>query len=284
MIHRPVSQEGSDCTRPSRQPPAVHTHGSVGVVREGRAVLHLGRAWTVEDGDAFIVPEGILHHRQDELPCRFEGVGVCMSCLPRDRWGPPLRRLSAVVGEGGCPVLRTPPESWSELEQTLRALRTESVSPPWLVDARLGVLTALLQRAAPNCQPQRIEAPVVARALAHIARHALEPLSLVDVAAAVGRAPSDLAARVEAETGHTVGDWIANARMAQARTLLLRGDDTVDGIAGKVGPASASHVHRTPRRLHGLTPGAWRRRHRQQGIGSSGASRGRQARGRLSHT
>lgn len=263
MIHRPVVGAAPCGERPSRQHPAVHTHGSVAVLLEGASTLHMGSAWSIAAGDVFVVPEGRPHYRLDASACRMEGIGVCMSCLPSDRWGPTLRAVFTAVGQGACPVLRPSPADRTELVHSLHQLRTEDAAPPWLVDARLGVLTALLQRASPVAETSAAESPVVAQALEYIARHALEPLSLVDVAAAVGRAPSHLATRVKAETGHTVGEWIADARMAHARALLLRGDDTVDIVAERVGYASASHFHRTFRRLHGLTPGAWRRQHRQ---------------------
>ncbi|MCB9673374.1 MAG: helix-turn-helix transcriptional regulator [Alphaproteobacteria bacterium] len=240
----------------------VHTHASVAVLLTGRGVMHLGSAWTLATGDVFLVPEGAPHYRLDHEPSTYVGVGVCMSCVPDTRWGPALRDLFASVGEGACPVLRPEASDRDELVRTLTLLSEDrGPAEPWLTDARLGVLTALLRRAVRVAAPRPQDSPIVARALDHIARHALEPLSLVDVARAVGRAPSHLATRVKAETGESVGAWIANARMAQARELLLRGDDTVDVVAEKVGYASPSHFHRTFRRMHGVSPAAWRAAH-----------------------
>jgi AraC family transcriptional activator of pobA len=270
VIHRPVV--GERCSGP-REVPVVHTHGSVALLLTGHGVMHMGSAWTVEAGDVFLVPEGAPHLllsgpsrpvRHDHEPSDYLGVGVCMSCLPAAGWGPALRALFVAVGEGACPVLRPDDDDREELARTLRSLQGDpDPGAPWLVDARLGVLTALLRRATPAAAPRPHDSPIVARALDHIARHALEPLSLIDVARAVGRAPSHLATRVKAETGESVGAWIAHARMAHARELLLRGDDTVDVVAEKVGYSSPSHFHRTFRRLHGASPAAWRDEHRR---------------------
>ena len=260
MIHRPVL--GDRCNRPAEQP-VVHTHGSVALLVAGSSVMHMGSAWTVETGDVFLVPEGAPHYRLDHEPSAYTGIGVCMSCLPDAGWGPALRALFVAVGEGACPVLRPSDADRDELVRTLRSLQEEpDAGAPWLVDARLGVLTALLRRATPAAAPRPQDSPIVARALDHIARHALEPLSLVDVARAVGRSPTHLATRVKAETGEPVGAWIAHARMAHARELLLRGDDTIDVIAEKVGYSSPSHFHRTYRRMHGMSPATWREQHR----------------------
>ncbi len=52
--------------------------------------------------------------------------------------------------------------------------------------------------------------------------------------------------------------------MAQARQLLIGSDDTIEWVAGRVGFESAPHFHRTFRRVHGSSPGAWRRQHRER--------------------
>ncbi len=270
MIHRPIIGDRG-CDAPDE--PVVHTHGSIGLLLRGRSVVHMGSAWTLEEGDVLLVPEGAPHYRLGHEPFDHIGVGVCMSCLPAEGWGPVLRGLFAAVGEGACPVLRPGDADREELARTLKHLQNEpELGAPWLTDSRLGVLTAVLRRCTPSAASRPNDSPVVARALDHIARHALEPLSLVDVARAVGRAPSHLATRVKAETGESVGAWIAFARMAQARELLLRGDDTIDVVAERVGYGSPSHFHRTFRRMHGMSPAAWRDEHRRVD-GPSGPSR-----------
>lgn len=261
MIHRPVV--GHACGA-SPAGPVVHTHASVALLRAGRSLLQLAGAWTVQAGDVFIVPEGVPHYRVDQEQSEALGVGLCMSCLPAGAWGPSLRALVVGVAAGACPVLRVDAGDQAELELTLRALHAPpEARAPWLVEARIGVLTAILMRATPVAADRPVGSPLVARALDHIARRALAPLSLIDVARAVGSAPSHLAARVKAETGEPVGAWIVHARMAQARALLLRGDDTVERVAERVGYLSPSHFHRTFRRIHGVAPAAWRSLHRR---------------------
>jgi AraC family transcriptional regulator, transcriptional activator of pobA len=47
-----------------------------------------------------------------------------------------------------------------------------------------------------------------------------KPISLGDVARAVGRNPAYITTNVRRRTGLTVGEWIAERRMAHARMLL----------------------------------------------------------------
>lgn len=264
MTHHAVLPHTS-CDGARQREPVVHTHGSIALLLSGEGVMHMGSTWSLQAGDAFLVPEGAPHYRLDHAPSTYLGLAVCMSCLPEDRWGPPLRSLFAKIGEGGCPVVRPDPVARDELAHVLQALHDERDRPAWVLDARMGVLTALLCRSdAVAADQPPTETPVVARALDWIARNALRQVSLVDVAQAVGRAPSHLATRVKGETGETVGAWITHARMARARELLLRSDDTVDVVAEKVGYRSPSHFHRTFRKVHQLPPARWRDVHRER--------------------
>jgi AraC-like DNA-binding protein len=61
-------------------------------------------------------------------------------------------------------------------------------------------------------------------------------------------------------TGRTVGEWILEYRMAEARRRLRGTDERVDIIAERVGYADVTHFIRQFRRLHRVTPAAWRRR------------------------
>jgi len=101
--------------------------------------------------------------------------------------------------------------------------------------------------------------------LAFVAAHSLKPISLADVAAAVDRTPSHVATAVRDETGLTVGDWLREHRMAEARRRLLETTTSVESIASQVGYSDVTAFVRGFRRAHGMTPRAWRERHRQEG-------------------
>lgn len=245
----------------------VHTHASIVVCIEGTSELWMRTAWQLTPGDVVLIPDGEPHHRLSEHPNTWIGIGVCASCLPIERWGAALRELFDRVRTGGCPVSR--PVQFERMVQDIEMLDDELNAPgpstDMVIDGLFALLTAGLLRASPVAPaPSQSQTPLVAQTLAWIRAHALEPISLSDVAAAVGRAPTHLAARVKSETGHPVGHWILSIRMAVARDLLLRTDDNIDVLAERVGYASASHFHRTFRRIHGVAPDGWRRAHRRR--------------------
>jgi len=49
--------------------------------------------------------------------------------------------------------------------------------------------------------------------------------------------------------------------MAEARTLLLSTDRSVESIATAVGFCDPAHFNRRFRQVHGMPPGRWRHRH-----------------------
>ncbi|MDF5737187.1 MULTISPECIES: helix-turn-helix transcriptional regulator [unclassified Nostoc] len=86
-----------------------------------------------------------------------------------------------------------------------------------------------------------------------------QPISLSDVAMAVGYCAAYLTDLVRRHTGHTVNDWIAVRRMVAARTLLLETDQCVSQIAQIVGYQHEGYFFRQFRQHHGITPQAWRK-------------------------
>lgn len=90
------------------------------------------------------------------------------------------------------------------------------------------------------------------------------PISPRDVARAVGRSPAHLTTTLRRATGLTVGDWIAERRMAEARRLLASTELDLGTIANSIGYSDLDAMARAFRRAHRLTPASWRQAHRGQ--------------------
>jgi len=88
-----------------------------------------------------------------------------------------------------------------------------------------------------------------------------QPITLCDVAGAVGYSRAYLTDLVGSQTGKTVNRWIVERRMAEVRSLLQNTDQSVEQIAQAVGYQNACHFFRQFRQHHGTTPQAWRKAH-----------------------
>jgi AraC-like DNA-binding protein len=265
---------------PSAPPrvPGTHSHDFLALLylEQGQHVLRVdGRDHALAAGDAFVIapgtavtpggPHGDPH--RDLLP------GVWMVFFPADAVDPtaaaslvswrthPL--LSPFVGfpRSGAQRLSVPAADravWlahlTDLHAELRDRRDG------YADAARAHLTLLLVRLG-RLHPRPAEGidPLLAAVLDVIESRYREPISLRDVADAVGLTPGHLTTVVGRRTGRTVAQWIAERRMREARRLLADTELAVVEIASHVGYREAGYFVRRFRAAHGVTPGAWRR-------------------------
>jgi len=158
--------------------------------------------------------------------------------------------------------------------------RNEQELPKVLVD-KLEKQNACLQRFAtqsqeliglPNPQITRVATsqsifptyPQLNEIFNFIEENYHKQIFLDDVAQVVGYSSSYLTQLVRRLTGKTVYNWIVERRMVEARSLLLKTNQTVDQIANTVGYKDASHFFKQFRQLHKTTPHVWRKLHQSQ--------------------
>ena len=97
----------------------------------------------------------------------------------------------------------------------------------------------------------------------YIATHYAEALALDDLAALVGTSPSNFRRQFARTFGISPGRYITIIRLNAARKLLETTDKLVSEIATEVGFFDQSHLTKLFKRERGVTPGEYRRRHRQ---------------------
>jgi len=102
-----------------------------------------------------------------------------------------------------------------------------------------------------------------------IEAHYHQPISLNDVAQAVGYSPAYLTNLVQTHTGRTVKQWIIERRMAQARRLLTDTDQSIRAISEVSGYGDAGYFTRQFRQFNGVSPQLWR----QQSVAKTTKSR-----------
>ena len=106
-------------------------------------------------------------------------------------------------------------------------------------------------------EPRASQAIREARELIRARFH--EPLSLSDVASAVGRNAVYVATEFRRAYGETVGDCIRRERVSEAARLLGGSDLPLADVAYACGFATQSHFTRTFREATGTTPAQYRR-------------------------
>jgi AraC-like DNA-binding protein len=254
---------------PERQGLATHSYAVIVLVTRGQSKVRHAGPQVLSAGDVHLIPPGDPHgaaHFED-----VEGWALAFhpEAFPSDEgWGSerglklgPLLRVRS-----GChPVLKPSAAQRKRLEGWMKLLEEELLQEErGQQEACMALLRLILVEldriATPPLVPDPPGLSLARQALTHIEAHCLEPLSLASVARALKRSSPHVASVVRQETGRSVGEWILEYRMAEARRRLRGTDERVDIIAERVGYADATHFIRLFRRLHGLTPAAWRRR------------------------
>jgi AraC family transcriptional activator of pobA len=239
----------------------THSYAAVAFYTGGQARMEQRGRWTLEPGDVLIVPAGEPHRLVESARQEFWGLGFCVPCFAAEDAGRLLEPFERVRA-GGSAVVRIPAERQAFLESLFVELAAasdpESSAPHAVQRSLLTLVLNEVQRAARWDADPSGPKNVVAESLGFIERNCLRPLTLKDVAQAVGRSPAYVTTALTKATGRSAVEWIIAGRMAEARRLLLHSDERIDAVAERVGYADPTHFIRMFQRAHGATPAAWR--------------------------
>lgn len=245
--------------RPARAT-VTHAYAAVAFCTAGRCdTEHHGR-FHVEAGDVLLVPAGTPHRSLHADGYACWGLGFAPASFAGDDAVllAPFDRVRA----GASPVVGIPAARRPFLEGLFHELRDAVANARGAPHVQRSLLTLIMHEVgrASRLPPDDgvMAGDTVAASLAVIERRCLGPLTLREVAAAIGRSPSYVTTALRRATGRGANAWITAGRMAEARRLLLHSHEPVDVIGGRVGYADTTHFIRTFRREHGATPAAWR--------------------------
>jgi AraC-like DNA-binding protein len=122
---------------------------------------------------------------------------------------------------------------------------------------RVLVAAARLAPAAPGAPD-----PLIERVFEEIEATFREPVSVGDVARALGYTPGHLTTVVRERTGRPLLEWITERRMTEVRRMLRETDLPLGVVAARTGLRDATYLVRRFRDRYGITPQRWRRSQR----------------------
>ncbi len=99
----------------------------------------------------------------------------------------------------------------------------------------------------------------IAKVFQFIETNYQQPITLTNVAQAVGYSPAYLTDMMRRQTGKSIHPWIVERRMKAACFLLANSDQSVEQIAQSVGYRNTGSFFRQFRQSFGTTPQIWRK-------------------------
>jgi AraC family transcriptional regulator, transcriptional activator of pobA len=227
----------------------------------------------VEPGCLFVICPGELHDcaeiggaegwvllfTRSALEQSPESLAFSREWLPRHPLFDPF--LSLAIRSRN--PLRIPNQDWPRWSQRLTSLdaelRNKSVHYRHASRALLHLILVDLARLLEPAELAIDDQPMLQSVFSFIEAQFRKPISLADVARAVGRNSAYLTTKVRRRTGLTVGEWIAERRMAHARMLLQTGSRrNMADLSLACGYDDPSHFLRSFKKMHGATPAQWR--------------------------
>jgi AraC-like DNA-binding protein len=236
----------------------AHRHDDVELVVPlgGAAALeHAGARHDLADRGCAVFWAGLPHRVADH----DDGVAVAWLTVPLVEalaWPIPTAFTGDLL-RGGLRTFPAPPA----LVASMASWQHDIGASPVLTRAVRLEAQACLLRAATLGHPS---APTgtrdsAAQMASHISTHFRQPLTVADIAASVHLHPSTAAAVFRRAMGVTIGEYLAQCRVAEAQRLLISTDQTTSHIALRAGFGSTSRFYERFSQEVGQPPAAFRR-------------------------
>lgn len=234
-------------TFPAR--PATRSDGhehDVGIfLAEGRAVFECGGVIEVVAPSLYFIPAGAPHgflEAQNAAGWTIVGAALQVDAQTSRRALPVPRDSAHDLG------------SWLE-----RIVQERDAAQPHAATAIAALRTLVTVEISRVCR-ESTTAPegLIDAATSVIASHASGPFRPRDVAKMLGVSAGHLSHEMTRATGRTVTQWIAEARIARVKELLVGSNATLAQIAESLHYPDATQLAREFKRVTGMPPGAWR--------------------------
>jgi len=165
------------------------------------------------------------------------------------------KKVSAAVTERGVPFSKDLRQAWEQ----------NPLLPPNKYDGIVRLLTFFADQLSALCnqlviEQKNAEPILVTRAREYIDKHKGEELTLSAVATAAGASVFHFCKVFHSATGLKFTDYVARARVEDARERLLNPNMRISEVAYEVGFQSLTQFNRTFKRVFGQSPSEFRAR------------------------
>ena len=255
----------------------------VGAWGSGQFRVGHGAAQTnhpIGPGNLFIARPGVLHQIVNDsgsAPANMELMWISFHVpapagAKKPKESNPIAGLFADFTHAGDVLVIPAPDAlpvaaiWNALRVTASASQN-TTGELQTTPLTAALLLAIAQAGAASFAPPPLVLPIsvagqgdrlARQALQYIHQHLSRPLPISEIADFLAVSPRHLTRLLRAYTGVAPQEYVEQARLDRARTLLLRTDDPIKQVALLSGYADVAHFTRAFGRRFGCPPGAFR--------------------------
>jgi AraC-like DNA-binding protein/mannose-6-phosphate isomerase-like protein (cupin superfamily) len=249
--------------------PHAHEFEELVVILGGRGVHRIGdESYPIDAGEVFVVLRGMSHHYP-----QVQGLSLINVLYDPRRFRMPRADLAALPGyhalfeveprirqrEHFQNRLKLPLQDLGQLLNIVAELERELTERPvgyrYMATAHFERIVGFLARAyTQTATPGARPVTQISEALAYLERHYTEPVTVEDVAEAVGTSPTSLHRMFREIVGRPPIDYLIHLRIEKAAQLLRRGGMRVGEVSGAVGFNDSNYFARQFRSVTGRTP------------------------------
>lgn len=128
------------------------------------------------------------------------------------------------------------------------------------------IYTAILdfaKRVAENKIPAGMSSDVF-KSIQFVSTHTNQPISVKDVADAIGKSTSLISKKFKKELGFNLCDFITSRKLEEGKSLLLYSEKSISDISEYLCFSSQSYFQNIFKKKYGMTPYNYRKEHRRQ--------------------
>ena len=261
-------------TRPEPDPMHWHDYLEIALVLDGHGTFVFGqRALPAQAGDIFFIDNSQPHVAQADLDARLRLLLVLFrpeliappGCRELDLgYLAPFRGDERLASARVCAGSELAAELRPVLHELMACWLRHDLNERHLIDATLRHALALVNRdrgadstvAAVRAVADRRER--VRPLLAYVDRHCGDAITLDDVAEVIHVSPSRVRHVFKDVTGVGFKDYVTQARVAEAKKLLLGTDLSVAEIARRVSYSNLNQFYKVFYRSCAMSPGEYR--------------------------
>ena len=237
---------------------AAPNHMLIWFQSDGGSLVLSDGVYEIRRGSLCFVAAGSYHYTMPEEPESYVRSKLFFPANFFEKTGTYLENTGELTAFAGKNALcaRLPRELWAETDSLFAEAEESEL-------AAVAAILKLLSRAARYADMKNTAADgIAAVAVDYINRRIQEPITVDDICGAVHMSKYHFCRRFKAMTGLTPMAYVLQTRLALAKDMLRRTEDSVLRISESCGFGSQAHFCRVFRQATGMSPLQYRKQKR----------------------